>query len=465
MKSYKSIIIAIFLGSLAFISCKEESKEKKLNFIFIYADDWGYGDLGIHGSTFCETPNIDNLASEGIDFQSFVVNNPVCSPSRTAIMTGHFPARNSVHGHFASVESHISRDMPDWLNPDAPMLPRLLKDAGYKTAHFGKWHLSNTHVEDSPEPTQYGYDSYGAFNLPGRLRQMSTDSTVYRTIDFIERNYEHPFFVNVWLHEPHTPHYPKEKYLKQFAHLDEQQQVYAAILAKADADIGQLMTKLKELQIDDNTLVIFSSDNGPEYTGSNKITVDNSTGPGYGTYYSVGETGGLKGRKRSLLSGGGRTPFIARCPSFIPAGQVDRTSQLTAVDILPTFLELAGVALPNGYKADGESIVVALKGETFERNKTIYWDWRFASINRPHWPSGAIQEDNWKLLINEEADRRELYNLAEDWAEQENLIDQYPGRAAAMEDKLNKWKKTLPQQANASCFSKEREELLIKENN
>src|SRR6056297_3108648 len=127
-----NILIAITFTFFAVSSCKEHQKKENLNIIFIYADDWGHGDLGIHGSTFCETPNIDKLAAGGIDFQNFVVNNPVCSPSRTAIMTGHFPARHSVHGHFASVESHMSRNMPDWLNPDAPMLPRLLKDAGYK---------------------------------------------------------------------------------------------------------------------------------------------------------------------------------------------------------------------------------------------------------------------------------------------------------------------------------------------
>ena len=457
---YKLVIVANLLASFAFSSCKQENKEKKLNLIFIYADDWGYGDLGIHGSTFCKTPNLDKLAAEGIDFQSFTVSNPVCSPSRTAIVTGQYPARHSVHGHFADVESHIKRGMPDWLDPQAPLLPRMLKNAGYKTGHFGKWHLSNTHVEDSPEPTQYGYDEYGAFNLPSRLRQMSPDSTVYRAIDFIERNSEVPFYLNVWLHEPHTPHYPKEEYMKQFAALDSQKQVYAAVLAEADAKVGLLMAKLKELKIDENTLVLFSSDNGPEYTGQSKWTDDNSTGPGYASYYSVGETGGLKGQKRSLLSGGVRVPFIARCPSFVPEGKVDRQSQLSAVDILPTFMELAGVELPEGYAPDGESITKALRGEPFNRTKTIYWDWRSASVNQPHWPSGAIQENNWKFLINVKAQRRELYNLSEDWAEQNDLMGQYPEKAKALENKLNEWLKTLPLEANSSCFSKERQKLL-----
>src|SRR5680860_1353535 len=169
------------------VACETKKKSDKIiepkrpNIVFVFADDWGYGDLGIHGSTFCKTPNLDKMASEGIDFQNFSVVNPVCSPSRVAVMTGQFPARQSVHGHFASVESHIKRNMPDWLDPKAPMLPRMLKKAGYATAHFGKWHLSNTHVQDAPSPLEYGYDEYGAFNLPGRLHQMQVDSTIYKT--------------------------------------------------------------------------------------------------------------------------------------------------------------------------------------------------------------------------------------------------------------------------------------------
>ena len=111
------------------------------NIVFIFADDWGYGDLSAHGSTWIKTPNIDQMASEGIDFESFTVNSPVCSPSRAAVMTGQFPARNSIHQHFAGIESNQKRGMPDWLDPSVPMLPRLLQEAGYKTGHFGKWHL------------------------------------------------------------------------------------------------------------------------------------------------------------------------------------------------------------------------------------------------------------------------------------------------------------------------------------
>ena len=467
MKDSQKITMLVIV--LMLFSCANKNKttsenteivsRNQPNIIFIYADDWGYGDLGIHGSTFCKTPNLDKMAAEGIDFQNFSVVNPVCSPSRVAVMTGQFPARQSVHGHFATVESHIDRGMPDWLNPNAPSLPRMLKNAGYATAHFGKWHLSNTHVSDAPSPLEYGYDEYGAFNLPSSLHQMQVDSTLYKTIDFITRKKDQPFFVNAWIHATHTPHYPEEKYMKQFAYLNEQEQVYAAVVAEYDARIGELMETLKTLGIDENTLVIFSSDNGPEITGVNKAADDNSTGPGLGTYYSVGETSGLKGQKRSLFAGGVRIPFIVRWPGTVPVGVVNKTTEMATVDLLPTFLELANENLPEGYQSDGESIVAVIKGETYNREKPIYWDWRFSNNTPYFWPSSGIQEGNWKLLTNTELDRTELYDISSDWTEQNNVSNDYPEKVTDLLHKINNFERTLPTSPPADCFSKERAAL------
>jgi len=460
------IITVFFIVLIAFQSCKKKTNiakesittisNKQPNIIFIFADDWGYHDLGIHGSTFCKTPNLDKMASDGLDFQNFSVVNPVCSPSRVGMVTGQFPARQSVHGHFASVASHAKRNMPDWLDPNAPMLPRMLKKAGYATAHFGKWHLTNTHVQDAPTPLEYGYDEYGAFNIAGRLRQMQVDSTLYKTIDFAKRNKDKPFFVNAWIHATHTPHYPKAAYMEKFAHLDKQQQVYAAVVAEYDARIGELFATLKDLGIDDNTLVLFSSDNGPEITGHKKKLEDNSTGPGLGEFYSVGETIELKGRKRSLFAGGVRIPFIARWPGQIPAGKIDKTTQMSAVDLLPTFMELAGGNYPEGYKPDGESIVKALKGEGYHREKPIYWDWRFAS-NRPYfWPSAGIQDNNWKLLTNKKMNRTELFDISSDWAEQNDVSADHPEKVKVLTEKLELFQKTLPENPPANTFSNKR---------
>jgi N-acetylgalactosamine-6-sulfatase len=466
MKERKKYLIAIvaILSVISFGLKKASVHEtanrqaQPPNIVFIFADDWGYGDLGSHGSTFIKTPNLDKMAAEGTDFQNFSVSNPVCSPSRTAVMTGHFPARHSVHGHFASIELHEARNMPDWLNPKAPMLPRMLKEAGYATAHFGKWHLTNVHVKDAPSPLEYGYDEFDCFNVSPRFKQAPADSTIFRAIDFIERKKDQPFFVNVWIHATHTPHYPKDHFMKQYSELDEQQQVYASIATEADHRIGLLFKKLKELGIDGNTLVIFSSDNGPEITGNRKVIPDASTGKGLGTYYSVGETGGLKGRKRSLFAGGVRLPFIVRWPGVVPEGRVDRTTALAAVDLVPTFVELAGAKFPKGYQADGVSIVKALKGESFDRTKPIYWQWHFPSAKNEFWPATAIQSGNWKLLMNHETGDKELYDIQNDWAEQRNVAGQYPDKVKILSDQINKWVAELPETPPADCFSKYRSE-------
>ena len=460
----RKIGIMLVCFSFTLLSCKTSSlknrnEDDRPNIVFIYADDWGYEDLGKHGSTFCKTPSLDKMIDEGMDFQNFAVNNPVCSPSRVAVMTGQFPARHSVHGHFASVASHIKRNMPDWLSPEEVMLPRLLNKEGYRTAHFGKWHLSNTHVSDAPSPSEYGYDEYGAFNLPSRLEQMNPNATMTKTIEFIEKNKEKPFFVNVWIHATHTPHYPKEEFLAQFPDLDKQKKVYAAVVAEADHNIGLLFSKLKELGLDENTLVVFSSDNGPEITGNenHKITKDNSTGPGYGTFYSVGETKALKGRKRSLFAGGIRVPFIVRWPGVVPAGKIDKFTPITAVDMLPTFVELAGGELPESYEPDGESVVTAIRGKSFERNTIIYWQWLSANIKTDFWPSLAIQEGPWKLLVNKKFDKRELYNTTIDWSEQIDVSKENPEIMKSLETKLDAWVSTLPKKPLSTCFSVERQ--------
>ena len=453
----------LFVGSASALQIiPEPAKEtaralsKHPNIIFIFADDWGYGDLGIHGSAFCKTPNLDRMAEEGIDFRQFTVNNPVCSPSRTAVMTGQFPARHCIHRHFASVEHHQKTGMPDWLDPKLPLLPKLLKKAGYITGHFGKWHLTNRHVSDAPLPTEYGFDEYGAFNVPGV--QIRTAETCPRTVDFIRRHKDQPFFINVWLHETHTPHYPQEEYLKQFQHLYEQQRVYAAVVAEADAGVGSILNTLKELGLDDNTLVIFSSDNGPEWTGKRKATDDNSTGPGLGTYYSVGQTAGLKGQKRSLFAGGIRVPFIARWPGVIPKGRIDRTSVLTAVDLFPTFLDLAGQSIPADLMLDGESIVTALKGLGFKRTKPIHWEWRGGHGPPYLWPHLGIRDGKWKMMVNQELNRTELYDIEADWAEMTNVAVDNPDVVKVLTKKVLAWKRSLPIEPPAHCFSRLRAE-------
>ena len=350
---------------LLFICHVVQSAERP-NIVFIFADDWGWGDLGCHGHPYLETPNIDRLAKEGTDFHRFTVASGVCSPSRTAVMTGHFPARYSINGHFAWVPSNQKRNMPDWLDPQAPLLSRFLRDVGYSTAHYGKWHLANDMIPDAPFLTAYGYDDYGAFNCSGP--QMYVHDDVKSAIPFIEQSKAKgkPFFVNLWIHEPHTPFHVDPKLQKRFAELGEKEAIYAATLFHADLRIGQLLDALDRLELTRNTLVIFSSDNGPARGAPDAaltLGYDSATGLGYGIGAAKGTTAGRRAYKGALLEGGIGVPFIARWPGKVPTGKVDATSILSAVDLLPTFCDLAGVKLPAYYKPDGLSQVKALLGK------------------------------------------------------------------------------------------------------
>ena len=349
--------------------------EDRPNILFIFADDWGWGDLSCHGHPYIKTPNIDRLAKEGIDYHRFTVASGVCSPSRTAVMTGHFPARYNIDGHFAWVPSNARRNMPDWLSPNAPLLPRMLQRSGYATAHFGKWHLANDMIPDSPLPIEYGYDAYGAFNCAGE--QMPVHDDAANAIKFIENasSNDKPFFINLWLHEPHTPFHVVPKYRWRFRELDELDNIYASVLSHADDRVGEVLDTLDRLKLTESTLVIFSSDNGPaRSSGKSELDLmyDTATGAGFNIAASRGVTGGRKGYKAALFEGGIGVPFIARWPGKIPAGKVDRSSLLSAVDLLPTFCELAGATLPESYRPDGVSQVKTLLGEpTTVRDKTF----------------------------------------------------------------------------------------------
>jgi len=460
MKMKIWLILLSLCGLLAGIFVPSAAAETaKPNIIFIFADDWGYGDLSLHGSTFCKTPHLDRMAKEGIDFTNFTVNSPVCSPSRVAVMTGQFPARHCVHQHFQSIKAHLKRGMPDWLPAQAPMLPRMLKNAGYTTGHFGKWHLGS--VADSPTEDAYGYDRFATFNGSGKNEIKKEGlASVDHALRFIREFKDEPFFINLWLHEAHLAHFPQKKYMEQFKELDEQKRVYASVIAEGDEGVGRVLALLKELAIDDNTLVVFTTDNGPEFTRDETHKFHGKTeSDGLGGYYSVGESGGLKGKKRSLFAGGIRVPFIARWPGVVPAGKTDTTSVITAVDLLPTFLEVAGVASPGRYKSDGESFYGALKGEAFTRGKPIYWEWKGGDNQDYTWPSLGMREGKWKLIVNKERDLLELYNLERDWAEKQNVAADYPEVIQLLSNRLDAWKRALPTKPSANGLSKSRKNV------
>lgn len=456
-----AVAFAVFFVILAAVAGAAE----RPNILFLFADDWGWGDLSCHGHPYVKTPNIDRLAREGTDFHRFTVASGVCSPSRTAVMTGHFPARYNIDGHFAWVPSNAKRNMPDWLDPSAPLLTRFLKDAGYRTAHYGKWHLANDMIPDSPTPAAYGYDDYGAFNCSGE--QMPWFEDAERASAFIEASVKQkqPFFINVWLHEPHTPFHTVPKYEWRFRHLDRADQIYASVLSHADDRVGELLDTLDRLKIADETLVIFSSDNGPaRAAGPTELTLhyDTATGAGWGIGASKGITGGRRGYKGALFEGGIGVPFIARWPEKIAAGKVDDVSLLSAVDLLPTFCELAGAELPDRYRPDGVSIIDVLKGKPMaRRGQPLFWKIRApwpASKARPdHWVSWAVVHDRWKLVANRDLSYVELFDIANDVGEASDLKTEQPDAAASLLSKLKTWQSSLPAKPTGNVFSNLRE--------
>jgi len=437
------------------------------NIIFIFADDWGWGDLSCHGHPYVKTPNIDRLAKEGTDFHRFTVASGVCSPSRTAVMTGQFPARYNIDGHFAWVPSNAKRNMPDWLSPKAPLLPRFLQKAGYRTAHFGKWHLSNNMIPDSPLPSKYGYDEYGAFNCAGEQMPVHEDSK--HAIEFIEKSHSEnkPFFINLWIHEPHTPFHTVPKYRWRFRELDEPDNIYASVLSHADDRIGEVLDALDRLELTGNTLVIFSSDNGPARAARPtelSLMHDTATGAGYGIAAAKGVTAGRKGYKSALFEGGIGVPFIARWPGKIAAGDVDRKSLFSAVDLLPTFCELAGVELPENYRPDGVSHVTTLKGKREPtRSKPLFWKmqsaWPIQKTRPHHWVSYAIVHENWKLVTNRDLSYSQLFDLAADPFEKNDVSKEKQEIVHELIRKIKQWKTTLPEKPSGDVFSKERKNV------
>jgi arylsulfatase A-like enzyme len=459
-KLYKMFFVYILLTVLTNFYASAEGKvaADKPNIIFIFADDLGWGYIGKHGHPDIRTPNIDRLAEEGSEFYQFTVSNPVCSPSRAAVLTGQYPARNSVHRHFATPEQSDNFSMPDWLDKNVVTMPRVLQSAGYKTAHFGKWHLTNRDIKDAPLPTEYGYNEAAVFNGPGP--QTDTFKLYDDATDFIKRHKDVPFFINLWLHETHLPHYPPADSMEKYGHLNEQDQVYAAVVDGADQRIGKILNVLDELKLSDNTLIIFSSDNGPEHQGSKKELRHRNDPDAKvrviepnGKYFSVGSSGGLRGGKRDTYEGGLRVPFLVRWPGNVLAGRVDTRSIVTAVDLLPTFAEVGGAKLPQGYQSDGQSIVALLKGGTIEREKPLFWQWQYGNKANKK-PMLAVREGAWKLFYHQHDSSVELYNVMTDRAESIYIASKYPDIVSRLKILALDWQSTLPTEPAKTALSK-----------
>lgn len=454
----------------AFAACAAPAAtppERPPNIVLVFIDDLGYGDLGVTGNTRVPTPHIDALARDGTLFSRFYVNSPICSPSRVAITTGTYPFRWGIHSYLDSRGRNRERGMADWLDPDAPTLPRTLREAGYATAHFGKWHMGGGRdVGDAPLITEYGFDeSLTSFEglgdrvlWPDRLNEQSealgrgeirwsekhlmTRHYVDRAIEFMGERQGRPFYLNLWPNDVHDEHWPAPASEGRYAGVarNEYEQAFFAVLGEMDRQLGRLLTAIDSLGLAENTIVVLTGDNGPT---------------DWPRYYRAGveppgSTGGLRGRKWSLYEGGIRQPLIVRWPGRVPRGRVDDTTVIAAMDLFPSLARLAGAPLPGAVRLDGEDLSAALLGESGGRAGPIYW--YYPNDIRPGnedflTPTLAMREGHWKLLVEQDGTGAELYDIVTDPYERVDLAAARPEVRDRLTRQALSWWRTLPRDA------------------
>lgn len=423
------------------------------NIIFILTDDMGFGDIGCYGGKFAPTPNLDRMAKEGIRFTQYYSASPICSPSRTGLLTGMYPARWRITSYLQTRKGNASCDQADFLDPKAPSIARTLKAAGYATGHFGKWHMGGGRdVTNAPPFSAYGFDEHAStYESPEPHPDITATNWIWspqdkvkrwdrtalfvdKTLDFLRRNKgQKPCFINLWPDDVHTPWVPSDERLSDYPNGPEQQRKFRAVLDEYDRALGRLFAGLKELGVDENTLVIFTSDNGALPTFNSRRSAP------------------FRGSKLSLYEGGIRMPFIVRWPDQVPASRVDETSVLCAVDLFPSFCALAKVPLPEKVTFDGEDFSAALLGnKTAVRRAPLFWEYgrNTNSFNYPQGkdrsPNVAVRDGNWKLFINADGSGTELYDLSKDIGERTNLAEPESAVTKRLSDAALKWRKSLP---------------------
>lgn len=449
----RSFLKAVGLGAAGLVVPASGAQTKvtagpKPNIVFVLADDLGWAELGCYGSTFNETPNLDRLAGQGVRFTDAYAAAPVCSPFRAALMTGQYPARVGITDYLRpNDEKHLS--------PRYTTIAETLKNAGYATGIIGKWHLTGyaNHRADEFPPAVHGFDETivsenrgiggGSYfhpyhfnreikkRLPGR--EYLVDRCNLEAVEFIERHRNEPFFLYLSHYAVHTRLEGKPELVSYFEskpgagkgqkarrnnpHL-------AAQLKSIDEGVGMIMKKLDEFGLADDTVLVFASDNGGE-------TWVTSNAP-------------LRAGKSTLYEGGIRVPLIIRYPRLVPSGAVCKTPT-SNVDFYPTFCELAGAKRDSRQLVDGVSILGLLKDpRAGSKHDALYWHYPLA---KPHFlggrSAGAVRKGDWKFIEFFDAGEKELYNLAEDIGEKNNLAEKNPERAARLQELLRLWRQDV----------------------
>ncbi|WP_234824060.1 sulfatase [Bremerella cremea] len=460
-------LCGLLIAGMGMISRPVEAADQtqRPNFVFFLVDDLGWADLSCYGSTFHESPNIDALAASGMKFNHAYAACPVCSPTRASIMTGRHPVRvditdwipgNRGTGKFLQVEDR------DNLALEEVTIAEVLKEAGYQNFFAGKWHLG----DEGHYPTDQGFDFNiggnhagsppGGYYAPWKNPTLTakkdgeyvTERLTEESIKFLEtRDQAKPFLLYLSYYNVHTPITPYKKRVEHFREkaaatiegetptIPEHEGIsrarqddpsYASMIAAVDQSVGEVLAKLDELKLTDNTVVCFFSDNG-----------------GLCTVRRPGPTSNLPLRsgKGWLYEGGVRSPLIVRAPGVTKAGSVSDVP-VVSTDFFPTMLELAGLPLQPMLHADGQSLVSLLGGAGEQPERALYW--HYPHYHGSTWKPGAsIREGDWKLIEFYEYDEVELYNLADDPGEQNDLSTSQPEKTAQLREKLHTWQKEM----------------------
>lgn len=423
------------------------------NIIYILTDDMGYSDVSSFGGNFVPTPNIDRIAANGRKFSRFYSAAPICSPSRAGFITGNYPGRWNFSTYLDNRKHNRNAQQADFLDPEAPTIAKIFKSAGYATGHFGKWHLGGGRdVTNAPGFEKYGFDEHAStYESPDPDPLITAtnwiwsekdsikrwDRTKYfvdKTLEFMQKHKEQPCFINLWPDDVHTPWVPRKEteYTGKYPMNPEEEAAFKLVLKEYDIQIGRLLDGLKNMGLDKNTIVIFTSDNGPlpSFRGS--------------------RAAGLRGTKLSLYDGGIRMPFMISWPGHIAPGTRDETSELSSLDVLPSLAKIAGIKLPGSYRSDGKDRSAVLLGKPSPRKMDMYWEYGRNNIafkypkGRDKSPNLAIRSGQWKFLMNSDGSNAQLYNIETDQKESDDLAASHPKIVRELKAKLNKWWASLP---------------------
>lgn len=443
---WMSLLMTLFL-CLPWLSSHAANRP---NVLFILADDLGWMDVSCNGSTWCETPNIDRIAREGMRFTQAYTAGSICSPTRASLMTGRYPVRTGVTDYIPGLKLTGTKLLTTPTRTELALeeltVGEALKQHGYATFYAGKWHLGGKGFE----PSEQGFDTYvgdqqlGNHGKDWQAGQRLTDAAL-NYLD--QRDDAKPFFMYLGYHEPHIPilkypnhfarfedkaaklkpatvDYVKERDGQMRARQDDPD--YGSEVAGLDEEVGRLLKKLDERKLADNTIVIFFSDNGG-------LSMKAAPGPTCNLPLRAG--------KGWLYEGGVRVPLVVRAPSMTKPGSVCETPVIST-DFFPTLLKLAGAPLLPERHLDGVDISSLLRGGQSLSRDTLFW--HYPHYHGSTWaPGAAIREGDWKLIQFDHYEAVELYNLKDDLEERNDLSKQEPERAQALLAKLHAWQKSV----------------------